>query len=57
MEHVQRTDSEYIDRRMLNLELPGKIVRRRPKRRFMGAMKEYMKVAGVVVEDEEDRVR
>uniref|UniRef100_A0A3B3BTI6 ribonuclease H n=1 Tax=Oryzias melastigma TaxID=30732 RepID=A0A3B3BTI6_ORYME len=55
--HVQRRDSEYIGRRMLSLELPGKRSRGRPKRRFMDAVNEDMKVAGVRVEDAEDRLR
>lgn len=30
-----KNDSEYIGRRMLRKELPGRRPRRRPKRRFM----------------------
>ena len=33
--HVQRRDSEYISRRTLKMELPGRMSRHRPKRRFM----------------------
>ncbi|KAK3550945.1 hypothetical protein QTP70_010120 [Hemibagrus guttatus] len=32
--HVQRRESEYIGRRMLDMELPGRRQRGRPKRRF-----------------------
>ena len=33
--HVQRGDSEYISRRTMRLDLPGRRSRGRPKRRFM----------------------
>ena len=55
--HVQRRDSEYIGRRMLRLELPGRRPRGRPKRRFMDVVKEDMKVVGVKEKEAEDRVR
>ena len=55
--HVQRRDSEYIGRRMLSFELPGRRPRGRPKRRFIDVVKEDMKVVGVREEDTEDRVR
>ncbi|KAK3542480.1 hypothetical protein QTP86_027733 [Hemibagrus guttatus] len=37
--HVQRRESEYIGRRMLDMELPGRRQRGRPKRRYSGAKK------------------
>ena len=56
--HVQRRDSEYIGRRMLSFDLPGRRRSRgRPKRRFRDVVKEDMKVAGVREEDAGDRVR
>ena len=55
--HVQRRDSEYISRRMMRLELPGRRSRGRPKRRFMDAVKEDMKLVGAREVDPEDRVR
>ncbi|KAK2880212.1 hypothetical protein Q8A73_022910 [Channa argus] len=55
--HVQRRNCEYIGRRMLRLELPGRRSRGRPKRRFMDVVREDMKLFGVSVEDAEDRVR
>ncbi|KAK2897556.1 hypothetical protein Q8A73_013936 [Channa argus] len=55
--HVQRRNCEYIGRRMLRLELPGRRSRGRPKRRFMDVVREDMKLVGVSEEDAEDRVR
>ena len=54
--HVQR-DSGYIGRRILEMELPGRKRRGRPKRRFMDAVKEYMLVVGVRVEDTRKRLK
>ena len=42
--HVQRRDSGYIGRRMLEMELQGRRQRGRPKRRYMDAVKEDMEV-------------
>ncbi|KAK3525918.1 hypothetical protein QTP70_010973 [Hemibagrus guttatus] len=55
--HVQRRESEYIGRRMLDMELPGRRQRGRPKRRYMDGIKEDMKLVGASVEDAEDRDR
>ena len=49
-----RTHSEYIGRKMLRLELPGRRARGRPKRRFMDVVKEDMKLVGVREEVAED---
>ena len=48
---------EYIGRRMLKLELPGRRPRERPKRRFRDIMKEHMMLVGAREEDAEDLVR
>ena len=53
--HVQRRDSGYIGRRMLEMELPGRRQRGRPKRRFMDAVKEDMWLVGFRVEDTKNR--
>ncbi|KAK3507183.1 hypothetical protein QTP70_009514 [Hemibagrus guttatus] len=55
--HVQRRESEYIGRRMLDMELPGRRQRGRPKRRYMHGINEDMKLVGASVEDAEDRDR
>ncbi|MCJ8733560.1 hypothetical protein PDJAM_G00224980 [Pangasius djambal] len=55
--HVQRRESEYIGRRMLDMELPGRRQRGRPKRRYMDIINEDMKLVGASVEDAEDRDR
>ena len=49
------TEDEYIGRRMLRMELPGKRKRRRPKRRFMDVVKEDMAEVEMTEEDTEDR--
>ena len=44
--HVMRKDQEYVGRRVMEMELPGKRKRGRPKRRFLDIMKEDMKEVG-----------
>ena len=41
-EHVMRRDQEYVGRKMMEMELPGKRKRGRPKRRFVDVVKENM---------------
>ncbi|KAK3545925.1 hypothetical protein QTP70_016972, partial [Hemibagrus guttatus] len=55
--HVQRREGEYIGRRMLDMGLPGRRQRGRPKRRYMDGINEDMKLVGASVEDAEDRDR
>ena len=38
--HFMRRDQEYIGRKMMEMELPGKRRRGKPKRRFLGVVKE-----------------
>ena len=54
-EHVMRRDQEYVGRKMMEMELPGKRRRGRPKRRFLDVVKEDMKEVGVKEMDIEDR--
>ena len=53
--HVMRRDKEYVGRRMMEMELPQKRKRGRPKRRFLNLVKENMQEVGVKETDVEDR--
>ena len=53
--HVMRRDQEYIGRRVIEMELPGKRKRGRPKRRFLDVVKEDMEKVGVWEMDIENR--
>ena len=53
--HVMRRDQEYVGRKMMEMELPGKRRRGRPKRRFLDLVKEDMGKVGVKKKDIEDR--
>ena len=53
--HVMRRDQEYVSRKMMEMELPGKRKRRRPKRRFLDIMKEDMGKVGAKEMDVENR--
>ena len=53
--HVMRRDQEYVGRKMMEMELPGRRRRGRPKRRFLDVVKEDMKEVGVKEMDIEDR--
>ena len=53
--HVMRRDQEYAGRKIMEMELPGKRKRGRPKRRFLDVVKEDMKEVGVKEMDIEDR--
>ena len=48
---------QNISRRMMRLELPSRRPGRRPKRRFMDAVTEDMKLVGVRKKEADDRVR
>ena len=45
-EHVMRRDQEYVGRKMMEMELPGKRKKGRPKRRFLDVVKEDMGEVG-----------
>ena len=53
--HVMRRDQEYVGRKMMKRELPGKRRRGRPKRRFVDVVKEDMGEVGAKETDVEDR--
>ena len=52
--HVMRRDQEYVGRKMMEMELPGKR-RGRPKRRFLDVVKEDMGEVGAKETGVEDR--
>ena len=54
-EHVMRKDQEYVGRKIMEMELPGKRKRRRPKRRFLDVVKEDMGEVGAKETDVQDR--
>ena len=44
--HVMRREQEYVRRRVMKIELPGKRKRGRPKRRFLDVVKEDLREVG-----------
>ena len=50
-----RRDQEYIGRKMMEMELPGKRKRGRPKRRFLAVVEEDMGEVGARETDVENR--
>ena len=53
--HVMRRDQEYEGRKMMEMELPGKRKRGRPKRRFLDVVKEDMGEVGAKKTDVKNR--
>ena len=53
--HVMRRDQEYVGRKMMEMELPEKKRRGRPKRRFLDVVKEDMGKVGAKETHIEDR--
>ena len=53
--HVMRRDQEYVGRKMMEMELPGRRRRGRPKKRFLDVVNEDMGEVGVKETDVEDR--
>ena len=53
--HVMRRDKEYVGRKMMEMELPGKRKKGRPKRRFLDVVKEDMGEVGAKETNVEDR--
>ena len=45
--HVMRRDQEYVGRKMMEMELPGKRKKGKPNRRFLDVVKEDMGEVGV----------
>ena len=53
--HIMRRDQEYVGRKMMEMELPGKRRRGRPKRRYLEVVKEDIGEVGAKDTDVEDR--
>ena len=53
--HVMRRDQKYVRRKMMEMELPGKRKKGRPKRRFLDVVKEDMGEVGARETDVENR--
>ena len=53
--HFMRRDQEYVGKKMMEMELPGKRKRGRPKRRFLDVVKEDMGEVGAKEMDIDDR--
>ena len=53
--HVMRRDKEYVGRKIMEMELPGKRKRGRPKRRFSDVVKEDMGEVGAKKMDNQNR--
>ena len=53
--HVMRRDKEYVGRKMMEMELPGKRKKGRPKRKFLDVVKKDMGEVGAKETDVEDR--
>ena len=53
--HVMRRDQDYVGRKMMEMKLPGKRRRGRPKRKFLDIVKEDIGEVGAKKADVEDR--
>ena len=53
--HVMKRDKENVGRKMIEMELPGKRKRGRPKRKFLNLVKEDMGDVGAKETDVEDK--
>ena len=51
-----RRDQENVERKMMEMELPGKRKRGKPKRGFLNVVKENMGEVGAKETDVEDRM-
>ena len=55
--HVSRREDEYVGKRVLGMEVPGKRRRGRPKRRWMDNIRNDLSERGLSEEDAQDRFR
>ena len=55
--HVLRRNAEYVGKRVIGMDLPGKRRRGRSLRRYMDVVKDDLKVVGATEKDTEDRTK
>ena len=55
--HVKRREEDYVGKRMMEMAVPGRRKRGRPRRRWMDLVKEDMERVGAREGDEVDRVK
>ena len=55
--HVKRREEDYVGKRMMEIAVPGRRKRGRPRRRWMDLVREDMERVGAREGDEVDRVK
>ena len=55
--HVSRREDEYVGKRVMGMEVPGKRRRGRPKRRWLDSIRNDLSESGLSEEDAQDRPR
>ena len=55
--HVSRREDEYVGKRLMGMEVPGKRRRGRPKRRWLDSIRNHLSERGLSEEDAQDRPR
>ena len=55
--HVKRREEDYVGKRMMEMVVPGRRKRGRPRRRWMDLVREDMERVGAREGDEVDRVK
>ena len=55
--HVSRSEDEYVGKRVMGMEVPGKRRRGRPKRRWLDSIRNDLSERGLSDEDAQDRPR
>ena len=56
-EHVKRREEDYVGKRMMEMAVPGRRKRGRPRRRWMDLVREDMERIGAREGDEVDQVK
>ena len=53
--HISRRDDEYIGKRVMNMDVPGRRKQGRPKRRYMDVIEDDLRLLGMRKEEAADR--